>query len=64
MTLSKQPTVVPDELKQPLEPMRIMENETPSQMWEVYRHNTEQCSVCYVRYKALVEAVESREAGD
>lgn len=64
MVLSKPQTAVPDELMQPLEPMRSMEQEPAGNMWEIYQHNIEHCSVCYIRYKALIEAVKARDERD
>lgn len=59
MTLSTQPTTIPDELRKPLVPLRTVD--TPADIWTIYGHNMQSCAVCYIRYEALVEATRARE---
>lgn len=57
--LQPQCPAIPGELTKPLNELRQADD--PLDIPEIYLHNMQACGICYVRYRGLVEAVESRE---
>jgi len=52
---------IPSQLTRPLEPLQPVKGDSISDLMRVQLHNTQQCGVCYVRYKNLVDAVNDRQ---
>ena len=53
------PPQLPEGATEPLAP--LVEAAGPAEAWPVYFQNMQNCGICYVRYRALVDMLEARE---